>query len=96
MQSQIGQNLKNLTSKAIEYAKLMLERCAKILLKVQEQLTDQMYYIGIHQDSSLTTSISLPLSRMLGVVKIRLAQINTEIGVIKNNIKQTAQDLKPQ
>ena len=34
--------------------------------------------------------LSLPLSRLLGVVKIRLAQINTDIGVIKNQIKQGA------
>ena len=32
---------------------------------------------------------------MLGVVKLRLAQINTEIGVIKNTFKQSAQALKP-
>lgn len=46
-----------------------------------------MYYIGIHQDSNQST-LSLPLTRLLGVVKIRLAQINTDIGVIKNQIKQ--------
>jgi fructose-1,6-bisphosphatase len=45
-----------------------------------------MYYIGIHQDSN-QSSLSLPLTRLLGVVKIRLAQINTDIGVIKNQIK---------
>ena len=48
-----------------------------------------MYYIGIHQDSSKST-ISLPLTRLLGVVKVRLAQINTDIGVIKNQIRQGA------
>ena len=48
-----------------------------------------MYYIGIHQDSN-SSSISLPLTRLLGVVKIRLAQINTDIGVIKNQIKAGA------
>jgi hypothetical protein len=73
--------------RSVEFAKYKLERCAKILLKVQELLTDQMYYIGIHQDSNQST-LSLPLTRLLGVVKIRLAQINTDIGVIKNQIKQ--------
>ena len=34
--------------------------------------------------------MSLPLTRLLGVVKIRLAQINTDIGVIKNQIKAGA------
>lgn len=34
--------------------------------------------------------MSLPLTRLLGVVKVRLAQINTDIGVIKNQIKQGA------
>ena len=45
-----------------------------------------MYYIGIHQDSNQST-LSLPLTRLLGVVKVRLAQINTDIGVIKHQIK---------
>ena len=31
-----------------------------------------MYYIGIHQDSNLGI-ISLPLMRLLGSVKVRLA-----------------------
>jgi len=73
----------------VNFAKVKLERCAKILLKIQELLTDQMYYIGIHQDSNQST-LSLPLTRLLGIVKIRLAQINTDIGVIKNQIKQGA------
>ena len=32
----------------------------------------------------------MPLTRLLGSVKIRLAQINTDIGVIKNQIKTGA------
>jgi hypothetical protein len=87
LQSQITSNMKQVNLRSVEFAKYKLERCAKILLKVQELLTDQMYYIGIHQDSNQST-LSLPLSRLLGVVKIRLAQINTDIGVIKNQIKQ--------
>ena len=79
--------MKKVNLKSVEFAKYKLERCAKILLKIQEILTDQMSYIGIHQDSNQST-LSLPLTRLLGVVKIRLAQINTDIGVIKNQIKQ--------
>ena len=86
LQSQITSNMKQVNLKSVEFAKYKLERCAKILLKVQELLTDQMYYIGIHQDSN-QSSLSLPLGRLLGVVKVRLAQINTDIGVIKNQIK---------
>jgi len=78
--------MKQVNLRSVEFAKYKLERCAKILLKVQELLTDQMYYIGIHQDSNQST-MSLPLTRLLGVVKVRLAQINTDIGVIKNQIK---------
>jgi tetratricopeptide (TPR) repeat protein len=89
LQSQITSNMKQVNLRSVEFAKYKLERCAKILLKVQELLTDQMYYIGIHQDSNQST-LSLPLTRLLGVVKVRLAQINTDIGVIKNQIKQGA------
>jgi hypothetical protein len=81
--------MRQVSLRSVEFAKLKLERCAKILLEVQELLTDQMYYIGIHQDSNRTV-LSLPLTRLLGVVKIRLAQINTDIGVIKNQIKTGA------
>jgi hypothetical protein len=35
--------------------------------------------------------ISLPLTRLLGVVKVSLAHIYTDIGVLKNQIKQGAQ-----
>ena len=64
--------MKEFSLRAVEFAKLKLERCAKILLEIQELLTDQMYFIGIHQDSN-QSSLSLPLTRLLGVVKIRLA-----------------------
>lgn len=46
-----------------------------------------MYFIGVHQDSAVQSAISLPLIRLIGVVKLRIAQINTTIGVIRNNIK---------
>lgn len=57
------------------------------MLKAQSQLTNQMYYIGVHQDSATQNHLSLPLVRLLGVTKLRIAQINTTIGVIKHNIK---------
>ena len=56
LQSQVGVDLRTLNSESIEFAKLKLEKSAKILLKIQEQLTDQMYYIGIHQDSAVQMS----------------------------------------
>jgi len=49
-------------------------------------LTNQVYFVGLHQDSN-QSRISLPLIRLLGIVKLRIAQVNTTIGVIKNTIK---------
>lgn len=48
LQSQITSNMRQVNLRSVEFAKFKLERCAKILLVVQEQLTDQMYFIGIH------------------------------------------------
>jgi hypothetical protein len=62
----------NADIKAVEFAKTKLERNAKILLRVQELMTNQVYYIGVHQDST-NSRISLPLVRQLGVVKLRIA-----------------------
>ena len=61
--------------------------CIGYLLKAQGHLTNQMYYIGVHQDSATQNGLSLPLIRLLGVTKLRIAQINTTIGVIKHNIR---------
>jgi hypothetical protein len=72
--------------KQIELIKAKLERNARILLRVQELLTNQVYYIGVHQDSN-QQKISLPLVRLLGITKMRIAQVNTSIGVVKNSIK---------
>ena len=63
---------------------LKLERSAKILLKVQEALTAQTYFLAIAPDSR---HISHPLNRLLGSVKLRLAQVNSTIGVLKNSIR---------
>ena len=47
-----------------------------------------MFYIGVHQESIKQLEISLPLLRLLGVTKLRIAQANTTIGVIKNTGKE--------
>jgi hypothetical protein len=46
-----------------------------------------VYFIGVHQDSAVQSHISLPLLRLFGVAKLRLAQVNTAIGVVKNTMK---------
>ena len=48
-----------------------------------------MYYIGLHQDS-YQQKMSLPLVRLLGIVKLRIAQANTAIGVVKNSLKMSS------
>ena len=57
------------------------------LLKAQEHLSNQVYFIGVHQESAKQASISLPILRLLGVTKLRIAQVNTTIGVIKSTLK---------
>ena len=54
------------------------------MLKSQEYLTNQVFYIGVHQESIRQLNISLPILRLLGVTKLRIAQVNTTVGVIKN------------
>lgn len=63
-----------------------LERGARLLLKAQELITNQVYYIGVHQDSTVS-ELSLPVVRLLGATKVRLAQMDSTIGVIKNSLK---------
>ena len=63
--------------------KVKLQQCATFLLKAQEYLTNQVFYIGVHQESIRQMDMSLPLLRLLGVTKLRIAQVNTTIGVIK-------------
>lgn len=58
--------------KQVDLVKGKLERNASILLKVQELITSQVYYIGLHQDS-YQSKLSLPLVRLLGIVKMRIA-----------------------
>ena len=49
-------------------------------------LSNQAYFIGIHQDSN-QSKVSLPLIRFLGIIKLKIAQLNTSIGVVKNSMK---------
>ena len=56
----------------MDLVKGKLEKNASILLKVQEIITSQVYFIGVHQDS-YQSKLSLPLIRMLGIVKLRIA-----------------------
>jgi hypothetical protein len=82
----IGRSSINADLKHVDLAKSKLERNASILLKVQELITAQVYYIGVHQDS-YQSKLSLPLLRLLGIVKVRIAQVNTTIGIVKNSLK---------
>ena len=73
--------------KSVELVRGKLERTASALLKVQELLTAQAYFIGGAMDQS---RLSLPLVRMLGIVKLRIAQVNSSIGLMKNSLKQSS------
>lgn len=53
---------------------------------MQELLTNQVYFIGVHQDS-YQSKLSLPLIRLLGIVKLKIAQVNTTIGLLKQSLK---------
>jgi hypothetical protein len=68
----IGNAQVNATVKHVDLVKGKLEKNAAILLKVQELVTNQVYYIGLHQDS-YQSKLSLPLVRLLGIVKVRIA-----------------------
>jgi hypothetical protein len=68
----VGKSSVQADMKHVDLVKGKLERNASILLKVQELLTNQVYFIGLHQDS-YQSKISLPLIRMLGIVKLRIA-----------------------
>jgi hypothetical protein len=63
-----------------------------VLLKVQELITNQVYFIGVHQDS-YQTRLSLPLIRLLGIVKLRIAQVNTTIGLLKQSLKLSSDNI---
>ena len=58
---------------SINQIKRMLEQSAIFLLKVQDLLTSQVYFIGVHQDSAMQANLTLPLLRLLGVTKLRIA-----------------------
>lgn len=88
----IGKSSVQADMKHVELVKGKLERNASILLKVQELITNQVYFIGVHQDS-YQTKLSLPLVRLLGIVKLRIAQVNTTIGMMKNSLKLSSDNL---
>lgn len=52
-------------------------------------LTSQVYFIGVHQDSAMQANLTLPLLRLLGVTKLRIAQVNTTIGIVRTNLEQS-------
>lgn len=78
---------------SINFIQKKLSSAATFLLLAQEYITNQVYFIGIHSDSAAVNKLSLPLLRLLGVTKIRIAQTNTIIGVVKASLKhgQSAQ-----
>ena len=57
------------------------------MLKSQEHLNTQVSLLPLGQSLQGNTLISHPLRRLLGIVKLRLAQANTEIGVFKSMLK---------
>jgi len=74
-------------NESLNYIGYRLERGAKLLLKVQEHLTSQVSLLPTTPNSFDTKSVSHPLKRLLGIVKLRLAQANTFIGVFRGTMK---------
>lgn len=72
---------------SVKHIESRLERGAKLLLKAQEHLTSQVALLPLTPTSVGQKAISHPLKRLLGVVKLRLAQANTEIGVFRSMMK---------
>jgi hypothetical protein len=68
----MGSSSINADVKHVNLAKSKMEKNANVLLKIQELVTAQIYYIGLHQDS-YQQKLSLPLVRLLGIVKLRIA-----------------------
>lgn len=64
-----------------------LTRGAKLLLKSQEHLNTQVSLLPVSNNIQDISYLSHPLRRLLGIVKLRLAQANTEIGVFKTMLK---------
>jgi hypothetical protein len=71
----------------IDHIEARLERGAKLLLKVQEHLTSQVSLIPTNPTSIDANSLSHPLKRLLGIVKLRLAQANSQIGIFRGTMK---------
>ena len=77
----------NLDEQYIAHIEDRLTRGARLLLKSQEHLNTQVSLLPLGQSLQGNTLISHPLRRLLGIVKLRLAQANTEIGVFKSMLK---------
>lgn len=72
---------------SISYIESRLEKGAKLLLKAQDHITTQLSLLPISSNSLLAKVVSHPLKRLLGIIKLRLAQANLEIGVFRSSLK---------
>jgi hypothetical protein len=79
----------DLNESYVEYVEDRLTRGAKLLLKAQEYLNTQVSLLPTSQNIQ-SVSLSHPLKRLLGIVKLRLAQANSEIGIFKSILRSQA------
>lgn len=75
------------TEDSISHIEGRLEKGAKLLLKAQEHITNQVSLLPNNPTSPTSNLISHPLKRLFGIVKLRLAQANCEIGVFRSSLK---------
>jgi len=75
------------TEDSISHIEGRLEKGAKLLLKAQEHITGQVSLLPNNPTSPASNLISHPLKRLFGIVKLRLAQANCEIGVFRSSLK---------
>ena len=66
--------------------KIRLETGVKCIVKAQKYIQNMLHYIGISKDSS-NISISLPIDRLMSSVKLRLAEMGTTLGIMKQTYK---------
>lgn len=71
----------------LNHIEARLERGAKLLLKAQEHLTSQVALLPTTPNTYGLGAVSHPLKRLLGVVKLRLAQANSQIGIFRGHMK---------
>lgn len=72
---------------SLSHIESRLERGAKLLLRAQEHLTSQVSLLPTTSNTYGFKAVSHPLKRLLGIVKLRLAQANSEIGVFRSMMK---------